>query len=219
MVAYARLRGLPHHLEDHAYIDINHPIQLEIRQTFAEMCGLDSMEAVHVGVDGCSAPNFAVPLRAAAYAYARLCQPDNLPAVRADACQLVVDSMTSNPLMVGGPDSFDTHLMNIIGDKVVIKGGAEGYQAFGIRPGAIGPGSPALGVTFKISDGDLGSHTQAPYGKCRPAVTLEILRQLGVISPDELASLAAYGPSFEIHNFRQIHVGDGFPAFQLERAS
>lgn len=218
MVAYARLRGLPHHLEDQAYIDFNHPIQIEMRQTFADMCGLGSVDEVHLGVDGCSAPNFAVPLRAAALAYARLCQPDDLSQPRADACRLIVSSMTSHPLMVGGPDSFDTRLMNVIGSKVVIKGGAEGYQAFGIRPGALGPGSPALGVTFKISDGDLTSRTQGPGGRVRPAVTLEILRQLGVITPDELANLTEFGPEFKLHNFRRIHVGNGYPAFHLERA-
>lgn len=221
MIAYAHLQGLPFRLEDHPYIDFNHPIQIEIRKTFAEMCGLESPDAVHMGVDGCSAPNFAVPLRAAALAFARLCQPDNLPNNRADACRLIVDSMTGYPEMVGGPDSFDTHLMNSIGDRVVIKGGAEGYQAFGIRPGALGPGSPALGVTFKVSDGDLGSHTHGAgdrRGRARPAIALEILRQLGVITVDELEKLGEYGPQFAIHNFRKIRVGEGYPAFQLSMA-
>jgi L-asparaginase II len=220
MIAYARMLNLPYRISDHAYIEMDHPIQQEILQVFAAMCGLDSTSAVHVGIDGCSAPNFAVSLRAAARAFARLCQPDDLPIERAQACRLVVDSMTSHPEMVGGPNSFDTHLMRVIGHKVVTKGGAEGYQAFGIRPGAMGPGSPALGVTYKVADGDLGSHTHGygdHRGRARPLITLEILRQLGVITPEELAQLSEYGPGFPIFNNRKIHVGDGFAAFTLEQ--
>ncbi len=220
MVAYARLKGLPYHLDDQPYIDINHPIQLEIRRAFAEMCGLQPQE-VHLGVDGCSAPNFAVPLRSAALGFARLCDPSALPAQRAAACRKIVPAMIANPDMVGGPDSFDTDLMRALHGKVVSKGGAEGYQAMGVMPGAIAPGSPALGITFKVSDGDLGSHTHgrgSSRGAARPLVALEILRQLGVLTPEEAATMAGYGPTFEIENFRHIHVGQGYPAFSLERA-
>jgi len=220
MVAYARLKGLPFGLADQPYIDFNHPIQQEIRQTFAEMCGLNFGD-VHVGVDGCSAPNFAVPLRNAAYGFARMCDPSGLPEKRTAACRKIIPAMIANPDMVGGPDSFDTHLMQTLKGKVVSKGGAEGYQAMGVLPGAMGPGSPALGITFKISDGDLGSHTSGrgdSHGAARPLVAVEILRQLGVITPQELAELAGYGPTFRIENYRHIHAGDAYPAFVLNRA-
>lgn len=220
MVAYARMKGLPFGLGDMPYIDFNHPIQQEIRQTFAEMCGLPSGE-VHVGVDGCSAPNFAVPLKNAAYGFARLCDPNELPEKRAAACRKIVPAMIANPDMVGGPDSFDTALMRALNGKVVCKGGAEGYQAMGVLPGAIGPGSPALGITFKVSDGDLGSHTRGrgdSHGAARPLVAVEILRQLGVITPAEVELLVGYGPRFRVENYRQVLVGEAYPAFQLNHS-
>jgi len=201
------------------YISRDHPLQKEILQTFADMCGLAPSQVL-VGVDGCSVPTFGVPLRNAALAYARLADPSGLGSERAEACQSIVSSMMSHPFMVGGPESFDTDLMEATGGKIVCKGGAEGYQALGILPGAIRPGSPGLGVTLKISDGDLGGHnppTTRYHGNARPAVALETLRQLGALTEGELRSLAGYEPAFKIHNWREIEVGQARPVFQLKR--
>ncbi len=218
MVAYARLLGLPYGEKDAPYIDPEHPIQKDILAAFASMCGLQPTQVV-IGVDGCSAPNFAVPLRNAALGFARLCDPTGLPEKRAQACKTISAAMTGNPDMIGGPDSFDTRLMQVTRGKIVSKGGAEGYQGLGLMPGAIGPGSPALGITFKVSDGDLGSHTRPPSGYARPAVALEVLRQLGALTAAELAELADYGPEFVIENWRKIRVGKGYPCFYLEKPS
>jgi L-asparaginase II len=218
MLAFARMRGFS--MKD--YLDPSHPVQQEILQSFVEMCSL-SIAQVTLGVDGCSAPNFAVPLYHAALGYARLCDPvpgDVAFKERVAACQLVVDAMLSYPEMVGGPDSFDTHLMRVAEKRLVCKGGAEGYLALGLLPGALHSGSPALGIVLKISDGDLAGHSRSagePYGRVRPAVVLEILNQLGVLSPAHLAELAEYGPVFPLHNWANITIGQGRPCFNLER--
>lgn len=209
MLAYARMRQLPYSLETQAYIDPQHPIQQEILQAFAEMCGLLPAN-VHVGIDGCSAPNFAVPLKNAAYAYARLCDPSGLPEPRAQACHTITQAMMAYPLMVGGPGTFDTELMEVMQGKVVSKGGAEGYQGMGIMPGVLGSDSPGIGIAFKISDGDYRN-------QARSAVALEILRQLGAISQEKLIKLADFGPHLTITNFRKLQVGQGRPAFRLKQ--
>jgi L-asparaginase II len=77
-------------------------------------------------------------------------------------------------------------------------------------PGAIRPGSPGIGIALKISDGDL-------KGRARPAVSLEILRQLGAISVDELAELTKFGPNFDLYNWRKIHVGAARPVFIINK--
>jgi L-asparaginase II len=219
MLAYARMKGYAL-LPDLPYIDHDHPVQKDILRTFAEMCQIP-VEAVNLGVDGCSAPNFAVPLYNSALAFARLCDPSGLPDARAAACRQITSAMMAHPDMVGGPDSFDTLLMSTLPGRLVCKGGAEGYQAFGLMPGALGAGSPALGVSFKISDGDLKGHNRPvddPRGRVRPAVTLEILRQLGAISADELAKLADFGPTFIVDNWRKVKVGQASPCFVLQCA-
>jgi L-asparaginase II len=202
---------------DIPYININHPLQQEILNTFGEMCDM-RVDQVSIGIDGCSVPNFAVPLQKAAYAYARLCDPSGLDPARAKACRTIAAAMTSHPEMVGGPDSFDTHIMNVARGRIVCKAGAEGYQALGLLPGALGPGSPAMGIAIKISDGDLGAHSRAqgdPHGHARPAVTLEVLRQLGALSSQDLDMLSTYGPNFSIYNWRKIEVGEARPCFSL----
>jgi L-asparaginase II len=204
MVAHARMHGFDYR----DYINPAHPLQQEIIQAFAEMCSV-SPQAVKIGIDGCSAPNFAIPMRNAALGIARLMQPDDLSPTRAEQCRIIVTAMTSHPDMVGGPDSFDTHLMQATNGRILAKGGAEGYLILGIPAGGRGPNSPALGITIKIADGD-------SRGSGRPAVALEILRQLDAITPNELEHLANYGPHFNLFNWRKLHVGEARASFRLQ---
>lgn len=206
MLAFARMLGAP--LE--TYLEMSHPVQQAILNAFAEMCGL-SIAEIGIGTDGCSAPNFATPLQNAAAAYARLCDPQSLPPQRATACQTIVQSMIQHPDMVGGPERFDTTLMQIGAGKLVVKAGAEGFQGVGLLPGALGPGSPALGIAAKIADGD---------GKirARPPVILEVLRQLGALNADQLQALNHFGPILPVYNWRKIVVGQARPCFNLQFA-
>lgn len=218
MLAYASMLGVSS-MPEQEYIQPDHPVQQDIRRAFAEMCQLP-LSQVHLGIDGCSVPNFAVPLYHAALAFARLCDPSELPEMRARACREIASAMMTHPDMVGGPENFDTLLMTIISNRLVCKGGAEGYQALGLMPGALGPGSPALGIVFKVSDGDLKGHNRPPEdprGRVRPAVALEILRQLGALSASELGRLADFGPTFPVENWRHLLVGQAGPVFSLQR--
>ncbi len=220
MLAYARMLGIPPDPDGLPYIDPQHPVQRKILASLAEMSGLQPNE-IHIGIDGCSAPNFALPLQSTALALARLCQPDGLPEKRAETCRLITKAMLAFPDMIGGPDNFDTTLMQAAQGRVICKGGAEGFQAFGIMPGAVKPGSPALGVAFKVSDGDLKGHNFPagdPRGHVRPAITLEILHQLGVFGAEDLESLAEFGPDFVVENWRKLKVGLASPCFELEKA-
>ena len=223
MLAYAKMKGLqvPQTLDGKAYIDRSHPIQQDILQAFAEMCSLP-VQSVALGTDGCSVPTFAVALYSAALAFARLCDPATGGVrleSRIQACHTITSAMTSNPVMVGGPDSFDTLLMKAAEGRVLSKGGAEGYLAMGLLPGALHPGSPALGIALKVSDGDLGGHSRPlgdSHGHARAAAGLEALRQLHALSDSEIETLAEYGPSFTIRNWREVIVGEGRPCFKLE---
>lgn len=207
MLAYARLLNLP----TSDYIDPNHPVQKSILRAFAEMCIIES-DQIRLGTDGCSAPNFAVPLYNSAFAYARLCDPDNanptLDAKLRAACHTVTTAMTTYPDMVAGPERFDTDLMSTAQGRLISKGGAEGYQAIGLLPGAMGAGSPAIGIAIKIADGD-------PKNRSRPAVAMEILSSLGVLSEDEMERLASYGPVTPLSNWRGLIVGEAHPCFKL----
>lgn len=195
------------------YIDPEHRIQKVILETFAQMCFLQ-VEQVGVGVDGCSAPIFSAPLQNVALAYARLCDPiagGVAPAARVSACNQVVSAMTAHPEMVGGPERFDTLLMEVADGRILSKGGAEAFQGIGIMPGALGPDSPALGIAIKISDGDARK-------KALPAVAMETLRQLKALSTEALGELSRFGPELPVHNWRKLVVGTAQPVFNLQFA-
>jgi L-asparaginase II len=220
MLAQCLLQGFP--TED--YINPSHPVQKRIIQTFSEMCGVPVGEIV-LGTDGCSAPVFAIPLRAAAYAFARLADPSAFPEPRRSALQRIFTAMTSHPDMVAGPGSFDTELMTVGIGSILTKGGAEGYQAVAVLPGASGEGSPGYGITLKISDGDLAQRDRSvPVahiahdggGRARTTVTVELLRQLGALKEDQLEQLKDYLPR-PVYNWRRIEVGEIRPCFDLSR--
>jgi L-asparaginase II len=212
MLAYAKMMGLP--LEN--YLDLEHPIQQDILASFADLCLL-TVKEIELGVDGCSAPNFAVPLYNAALGMARLCDPHELSDARAEACRKITSAMTSHPEMVSGYGEFDCELMKAGEGKVVCKRGAEGYQIIGLMPGALGPGSSGMGIAFKVSDGDASrtSLDLAHITRVRPAVTLEILRQLGVLFSKQEQVLAGFGPVKSIQNHRGIVTGESRPVFKL----
>jgi L-asparaginase II len=203
MLAYARQEGWP----TASYLDPTHPVQKQILQTVAEMCDMPESE-IELGIDGCSAPNFAVPLYNAALAYARLIDPLALPPLRAAACETISTAMCTHPEKVSGPGRFDTQLMAATNGRILAKGGAEGFQGLGLRPGVLGPKKPGVGIAVKISDGD---------ANCRvlPSVVLEILHQLEVLSLDELDALADFGPRRPVRNWRNLEVGVARPSFQL----
>ena len=212
MLAHAKMRGLP--LEN--YLDINHPIQQDILASFAEMC-LFPVSEIELGVDGCSAPNFAVPLYNAALGMARLCDPRELAEARATACRKITSAMTSHPEMVSGYGEFDEQLMRVGEGKLVCKRGAEGYQIVGVMPGVISPNSPGLGIAFKVSDGDASRKADdlTTSNRVRPAVALEILRQLGALSSKQEQALAGFGPVKSIQNHKGIITGQSRPVFEL----
>jgi len=212
MLAHAKMRGLP--LEN--YLDINHPVQQDILAAFAEMCLFPASE-IALGVDGCSAPNFALPMFHAALGMARLCDPRELPQGRAEACSKITTAMSAHPEMVSGYGEFDEQLMRAGEGKIITKRGAEGFQIVGVMPGVVRPDSPGLGIAMKVSDGDASrmGDDLTFSNRVRPAVTLEILRQLGALSSKQEQALAGFGPVKQITNHRGIVTGQSRPVFEL----
>ncbi len=210
MLAHAKMRGLP--LD--TYLSPGHPIQRDILAGLAEMSGL-SPEQIELGTDGCSAPNFALPIYNAALAMARLCDPRGLSETRAAACRKITSAMTAHPEMVSGFGEFDCELMTVGKGKIITKRGAEGFQILGILSGVIG--EHGVGIAFKVTDGDASrmDTTLRASVRVRPAVTLEILRQLGALNESQLKALSKFGPQRVLKNYAGLVTGESRPVFQL----
>lgn len=190
-----------------SYFEPEHPVQKNILEVIAEFCMLQASE-IQLGTDGCSVPTFAIPLQNAAAGWARLMDSSSFTAGRKNAADTVIAAMSSHPFMVAGPGRLDSKLMEVTEGRIIAKSGAEAFQSLGIRKGALGSGSPALGIAIKISDGDPGKRVKS-------RVVIETLKQLDLLSAAELASLDEFKPEYEIKNQRDITVGLGKPCFKL----
>ena len=90
-------------------------------------------------------------------------------------------------------------------------------QIIGLLPGVISADSPGVGIAIKVSDGDaarMGSGLEST-NRVRPAVTLEILRQLGSLSSQQEHTLAPFGPEKSITNHRGTVTGKSYPVFKF----
>lgn len=185
MLAAAQALGAP--LD--RYLDHDHPVQAAIARNMARCAGL-SQDQLHVGVDGCSAPNFAMPLAHMARAFALLARPQTAPAPLERALERIGGAMRRHPWMVSGTDGFDTALMAHAGTPVISKGGAEGLQCVGLPELGLG-----LAVKFESGRADrLG------------AVVIRMLQALAVL-PDLLHPALARFAAPAVRNHRGLEVG------------
>ena len=195
MLAAAKQRDLS--LND--YLEPEHPVQRSIHKALAEMSGTPTRELI-LGIDGCSAPVYALQLCNFASAVARLCEPDNLGAEREEACRKITAAMIHNPFMVAGPHRLDTALMEVMQGKVISKAGAEGYQIIGIMPGALHSRSRGIGIAFKFADGD-------PSRRATHSLTTALMKAFGF--EKEMASEAFSEFSDPVlRNWRGLDVGE-----------
>jgi L-asparaginase II len=183
------------------YLSPQHPVQITIRQTLAELADV-APDSIDVGIDGCSVPTFALPLHRVALAFARLADPEAVSEPRRSALRRIASAMMTYPEMVAGTHRLDTDVMRAGQGRIVVKGGAEGYYGIGLL------GSPGLGVALKIEDGN--------EGRGRNAVVVEVLRQLGALDDRAMAALRRYavGPT---KNHRGLIVGETRACFDIRR--
>jgi L-asparaginase II len=193
MLAYCLHCGLP----TETYLAFDHPLQRAIRQAVAHLTGTEESRLI-AGIDGCSAPNYAVPLSALAFAYARLAGVEDERFGRAPLA--LGEAMSAHPEMVSGEKRNDLALMRAAGGDWVTKVGAEGVQAIGVR-------SKGWGIAVKVADGNArGLH---------PA-TVAVLEQLGLLDDARRTALAAWREP-TIRNYRGIVTGKVEPVVALEQ--
>ncbi len=205
MLALARYLKAP--VEN--YEEPEHPVQRMIAKVVAQFAGVSESE-MGLGVDGCGALNFAVPVSAMALMFARLVRPpaDFEDATRA-ACAALIKAMQAHPEMVEGRGELDTELMKARRGKLVSKVGAEGVYTAGVLPCDKFP--EGLGLAFKIEDGDKGDRARSP-------LAVEILGRLGLIEDAYMERLTQWVNPV-IRNHRGERVGCVRPAFELEQSS
>jgi L-asparaginase II len=181
------------------YLAFDHPLQQAIRGAVAAFTDVPE-EALVAGVDGCSAPNYAIPLARLALAFARLAAAD-VDAQFGCAPRTLADAMSRHPEMVSGERRSDLALARAGRGDWVCKIGAEGVQAIGIR-------SRGWGIAIKIADGNArGLH---------PA-TVAALEQVGVLDAAARHALADWAHP-TLRNFRGTVTGEAHSVVVLDKA-
>ena len=197
MLAFAKHAGA----DLQTYHSLENPVQQAILDCVTEFSDV-SRDEIKIGIDGCAAPNFALPIRAMALSFARLVlPPKSFDDETREACRRIVSATISYPEMIGGSGRLDTLIIQAAPGKLVSKIGAEGVYSAGVLP------SPrwktGLGIAFKIEDGD--------DKRARAVVLIELLRQLDIFDAETLKEFSPLA----IKNRRDDTVGSVEASFRI----
>jgi L-asparaginase II len=186
MLAAARALDAP--LDN--YLEPTHPVQQRIRDVIEAFTGCPVVD-IHYGIDGCSAPNAAVPLAAMARSFARLVtSSDEIP-------RTVVAAMVEQPFLIGGTDRFDTRLMEVTNGRMLAKGGAAGAHCTADR-------RSTRGLAVKLDSGD---------GTWTAVAVVAALERLGWLDEGEGEALRNFARP-TLRNHKRLAVGTVRPVFR-----
>ena len=164
------------HLDLEDYLSASHPLHQQIKQITSLFYEVQENE-LEVGLDGCSAPTFGMPLYNQALAYKNLVSP--MPwknEALTNACDRIVKAVTQYPLLVAGSNRYCSDLMRITNGRIVGKTGADGIYCLSIP-------HKKWGIAIKIDDGKMGPQYQ---------VAQEILMKLNLLTAEEAEQLQAH---------------------------
>jgi len=155
------------------YIDRDSSVQLAVKRAVADACEVDA-DSLPVATDGCSAPNFALPLAALARGFKNLATRGPTGEPLDVALARVRAAMQAHPEIVSGETRFDARLQRAFPGRIVCKGGAEALQAIGFS-------DPPLGIVVKVLDG--AERALSP-------IVMAVLRDLGLTDGLDLGPFA-----------------------------
>ncbi len=182
------------------YLEPNSKTQQMALDAVAGMYGYPK-EKIKKGIDGCSAPNFGLPLIYTAIAFKKLALAEGGTPELSRILARIKQAMTEFPEMFSGEGRFDLAIMRSFPNNVICKGGAEAIQAIGFS-------DPPIGIAVKIHDGN----PRALYPVC-----VEVMKQLGLIDVETAEYLKPfYNP--EVHNYRNLLIGRIVAEFSLKKA-
>lgn len=176
------------------YIEADHPVMRRVLKAVGDMTGTD-MDRAPAGRDGCGIPVIGLTLQAMAQGMARMADPSGLPDERRAASTRLLDAMAAHPLLVDGTGGLAVAIMQVAGEKVRLKPGAEGV--FCVSLPKLG-----LGIALKIEDG---------AGRAADVAIISLLDRLGCFTAEERMALHPFLAP-KIKNVAGVEVGALRPA-------
>ncbi len=163
------------------YVKPDHPVQRAIAKTIERLCEVD-LATAPMGVDGCSVPTWAMPLKNMALGFARLST--------LEAGARIIAAARVHPFLIAGTGKFDTRVMQAI-PRLFIKYGAEGVYCGSIA-------HAGLGFAVKTDDG---------ASRAVEVAVAAVLAKLDVWNPEEVTQLKSFQHE-TLSNWKKIEVGE-----------
>ncbi|KQY19829.1 asparaginase [Rhizobium sp. Root482] len=172
------------------YVDYDHPLQREIRGAMESLTGA-VLGHDNCGIDGCSIPTYAVPLKGLAHGFARMATGRGLDPVRATASKRLIEACMAEPFYVAGSKRACTRLMQVAPGRIFAKTGAEGVFCAAIP-------EKGIAIALKCEDGAT---------RAAEAMVAATLARFFADEPDLREKLMAEA-NHGMKNWNGIHVGD-----------
>jgi L-asparaginase II len=172
------------------YVQPDHPVMREVTASLESTTGYRLADAAR-GVDGCSIPTYAVPLRHLAHAFAKVATGVGLSAGQSAAALRLRRAVAAAPFMVAGSGRFDTRVMRALGERVFCKVGAEGVHCAALP-------ELGLGVAIKMDDGN--------NARAVEVVMAAVIRRLLPLEGEAAALLQSLA-DVPLRNWNGIEVG------------
>lgn len=183
--------------EPAGYIQPDHPVQRAVKSALEEVTGFRLRDGGH-GIDGCSIPTYAIPLRSLAQGFARIGTGEGLDGSRAAAARRLRRAVAAHPFMVAGSERFDTEVMEALGERAFIKVGAEGVFCAALP-------ELGFGIAVKCDDGAV---------RAAEVVMANLLRRLLDLEPGAEPVLDRFVNPV-LRNWNGMEVGQLRPALAL----
>jgi L-asparaginase II len=154
------------------YDCLDHPAQQLYLDALTELGDIDA-RALPFGIDGCSLPAAAMPIKAMAATMARFAEARAASPGRRSAMTAIHEAMRVHPQYVSGTDQPGVHIARATHGRVIVKTGAEGFIMAYVP-------AQGLALALKIADGE-------PRGRA-PAL-IALLAATGMITATERREL------------------------------
>jgi len=172
------------------YVRYEHPVQAEIRGIMESLTGA-ALAVDNCGVDGCSIPTYAVPMKGLAHGFAKMATGVGLAPERAKASRRLMEACMAEPFFVAGTGRACTRLMETAPGRIFAKTGAEGVFCAAIP-------EKGLAIALKCEDGTT---------RAAESMVAATLARFFTEEPDIHAALMAQA-NRSMKNWNGIHVGD-----------
>ncbi|MBZ9814084.1 asparaginase [Mesorhizobium sp. CA7] len=127
------------------YVKAGHALQEMVRDAMQAVTGA-AHDVDHCGIDGCSIPTYAVPLKSFALGFARMATGRGFAPERAKAAKRLLAACMAEPFLVAGTGRADVALMRAAPGRIFVKTGAEGVYCAALP-------ELGLGIALKCDDG------------------------------------------------------------------